>query len=356
MFKVVELRAISDELGLASQDWLDRHGVDQEVDETWLELICEDGDVFTADQLMLHLAVPPCEVSPGDSVDVARTQTVAQLWPDADAGPDEVPRHLALARTFERRDGNWVGACELPAPIRELFTVERPQAMLSVMNATRRTLGRGAMSISGDPNGRLSFTLVEGNMAAWGSTEATAPEAFTYWLDAGPATALATPLEGAIQVVGSLGGVPDLIITNDQGIEARVPLDEDQPAPTLLPEDYFEQHAQGPVEGLRIDRQGGLGREALAAIANHRPGNVTFVVADDASLVISGSADADTFTLDGPGFAPREDRRNAPIEVPYLVALAIYDGAIGGTVELAMDAHWGRLHRADQGITVQWTR
>jgi hypothetical protein len=84
---------------------------------------------------------------------------------------------------------------------------------------------------------------------------------------------------------------------------------------------------------------------------------VTFAVDDDGGLVISGGADGDeTFKLDGPGFAPVEDRRNTPIVVPYLVALAIYDGAKGGIVDLTVDAQWGRVHRADQGITVQWTR
>jgi hypothetical protein len=356
MFTVVERRAISDELAQAAERWLTRNGLAQEVDASWLELVCEDGDVFTPDKLMLHLAVPPSEVSPGEAVDVGRTQTVGELWPAADAPPEAVPMQLALARTLEHRDEMWVGACELPAPVRELFTVEHPDAMLSVMNATRRTLGRGAMSVSGGPNARLSFTLVEGNIAAWGSTEAQVPEAFTYWLNAGPATALAMPLRGATRVVGSLGVRPDLIITNEQGVEARVPLDEARPDPVLLAEDYFEHDAQGRVEGLRIDREGGLGRDALVAIANLRPRDVTFSVADDASLVIAGGPDDDTFKLGGPGFATLEDRRNTPIVVPYVVALAMHDGATGGTVELTVDARWGRLHRADQGITVQWTR
>jgi hypothetical protein len=359
MFTVVERRPISDELALAAEGWLTRHGLaeDVEVDGSWLELVCEDGDVFTPEELMLHLAVPPCEISPGDSVEVGRTQTVGQLFPDADAPDGEAAKHLALAHTFEHRDDLWVGACELPSPVRELFTVEHPEAMLSVMNATRRTLGRGAMSISGDPNGRLSFTLVEGNIAAWGSTEARSSEAFTYWLDSGPAMELATPLQGATHVVGSLGRIPDLIIKNEQGVEARVPLDDAQPTPVLLPQDHFEKHAQGRVEGLRIDRQGGLGRDALAAIAKFRPGEVTFALADDGSLVISGGPDdADAFKLDGPGFATLEDRRNTTIVVPYMVALAVHDGAKGGSVDLTVDAQWGRLHRADQGITVQWTR
>src|SRR5258708_24149565 len=110
---------------------------------------------------MLRLAVPPCEVSPGDSVDVGRTQAVGELWPDVGAPADEVPRALALARTFEHRDDIWVGACELPGPIRDLFTVETPEAMLEVMNATRRTLSGGPMSVSGDPPARLTFTLVQ---------------------------------------------------------------------------------------------------------------------------------------------------------------------------------------------------
>jgi hypothetical protein len=42
--------------------------------------------------------------------------------------------------------------------------------------------------------------------------------------------------------------------------------------------------------------------------------------------------------------------------VPYVVALAVYDGAAGGTVDLTVDAQWGRLYRADLGITVQWRR
>ncbi|MDQ6776289.1 MAG: hypothetical protein M3071_08755 [Actinomycetota bacterium] len=27
-----------------------------------------------------------------------------------------------------------------------------------------------------------------------------------------------------------------------------------------------------------------------------------------------------------------------------------------GTVDLTLDAQWGRLHRTDRGVTVQWTR
>jgi hypothetical protein len=358
MFTVVERRPISEELAQAAERWITQHGLAEEVDEGWLELVCEDGEVFTADKLLLHLAVPPCEVSPGDSVDVGRTRAVAELWPDADAPPDAVPRQLALACAFEHHDDQWVGTCELPKPIRDLFTVERPDAVLAVMNATRRTLGRGAMSISGDPDGRLSFSVAMGPITAWGSTEAQVAEAFTYWLDAGPATELAAPLKGATRVVGSLGGRPDLIVANEEGVEARCVLDQDdRPAPVQLPRDYFENQAQGPVEGLRVDRQGGLGRDALVAIANLRPGDVTFAVADDASLVISGgSDDAATFTLAGPGFATLGERPNAPIVVPYEVALAVYDGAAGGTVELTVDAQWGRLHRADHGITVQWVR
>jgi hypothetical protein len=142
MFTVAERRAISDELAEAAERWLTRHRLAEEVDGRWLELVCEDGEVFTPNTVMLHLAVPPCDVSPGDSVDVGRTQTVAELWPRVDAPPDEVPRQFALARTFVHRDDLWVGSCELPGPVQELFTVEHPDAMLSVMNATRRTLAK----------------------------------------------------------------------------------------------------------------------------------------------------------------------------------------------------------------------
>lgn len=229
--------------------------------------------------------------------------------------------------------------------------------MLSVMTATRRTLGPGAMSITGDPNGRLSFTLVEGGVAVWGSTEARVPEAFSYWVNSGPAMELATPMKGATQIVGSLGSLPDIIITNEQGVQARCRIEDEQLAPPVaLPQDYFENHAQGAVTGLRIDRQGGLGRDALAAIANIRPRDVTIAVSEDASLVIGAADDAEKFKLAGPGFATLEDGRNTPMVVPYVVALAMHDGATGGTVDLTIDAQWGRLHRADQGITVQWTR
>jgi hypothetical protein len=357
VFTVVERRAISDELAQAAERWLTRNGLDEHVDESWLELVCEDGDVFTPDNIMLHLAVPPCEVAAGASVELGRTQTVAQVWPAAGAGPDEVPKHLALARTFEQREDVWVGACELPGPVRDLFTVEHPDVMLSVMEATRRTLNRGVLSISGDPDGRLTFTVVEGHIAAWGSTEAQVPEAFAYWLHTGPAMELATALRDATRVVGSLGALNDLIITNEKEVEARCPLDDEQPAPDPLPQDYFETHAQGRVEGLRIDREGGLGRDALAAIASLRPADVSFAVTEDADLVIDGGPDdGEGFKLDGPGFATVEDRRGTPILVPYPVALAVYDGAAGGTVDLKVDARWGRLHRADQGITVQWQR
>lgn len=357
MFTVIERRPISDELALASEEWLTRNRLTEVIDESWLELVCEDGGDFNTEELLLHLAVPACEVSPGDSLDAGRTQTVGRLWPEPDAPPGAVPRHLALARTIERRDGTWFAACELPGPVRELFTVERPDAMLSVMTATRRTLGSGALSISGDPSGRLSFTIVEGNMAAWGTTEARVPEAFTYWLDSGPAMELTAPLRDATSVVGSLGALDDLIIANDQKVEARCRLDEPRPGPVQLAEDYFETDARSRVEGLRVDREGGLGREALAAIANLRPGKVTLTVADDGGLVISGGAEgADPFKVVGPGFSTREDRRNVPIVVPYLVALALHDGAKGATVELTVDAEWGRLHRDDQGITVQWQR
>jgi len=296
MFKVVERLTISDELAAASERWLTRNGLPEDVDEDWLELVCEDGDVFRPDNIMLHLAVPPSEVSPGDCLDVGRTPT-------------------------------------------------------------RRTLGRGILSIGGEPSGQLSFTVLEGDVVAWGSTEALVPHAFTYWLDAGPATALATPLRGASRVVGGLGIRPDLIIRNENDVEARCPVDETGPTPELLPEDYFEQHAQGEVVGLRIDREGGLGRDALAAIANLRPADVTFAVAGDGSLVISGGPDdGEPFTLDGAGITPLGDPRSTPIVVPYVVALAAHDGAVGGAVDLALDVHWGRLHRSDRAITVQWKR
>lgn len=353
-FTVVERRPISEELALAAQRWLTHHGLDDTVDESWLELVCEDGDVFRPDSLMLHLAVPPSEVSAGDSVEVGRTQTVAQQWPEPGAPPDEVPRHLALARTLERRDDVWVGVCELPGPVRELFTVEHPDAMLSVMNATRRTLNRGVMSISGDPEGRLSFTVVEGDIAAWGSTEALVPEAFICWVDARPAVELARPLRDATRVVGSLGALSDLIISNERGGEARCPLEEDGPVPTPLAPEHFESHGQGRVEGLRVDREGGLGRDALAAIANLRPEDVSFTLADDGSLRIgAGAGDGEAIKLEGPGFTATGSR---PIVLPYVVALALHDGAAGGPVELTVDDQWGRLHRADQGITVEWRR
>jgi hypothetical protein len=319
--------------------------------------VCEDGEVFRPDNAMLHLAVPPCEVAPGDAAAVGRTRTVAEVWPEPGAPPGTVPRQLALARTFEHGDDGWVGACELPGPVRQLFTVEHPDAMLSLMNATRRTLNRGMLRISGDPGGRLMLTVVDGTIAAWGSTEAQVPEAFSYWLHAEPAVELATPLRDTTRVVGSLGGLHDLMLTNEQGVEARCPLDDEQPAPDPLPEDYFETQAQGPVDGVRIDRAGGLGRDAIAAIANLRPRDVTFAVADDASLLISGGAEDDeAVKLEGPGFAALGDHGNTPIVVPYVVALAVYDGASGGTVDLTVDARWGRLERADQGVTVQWQR
>ena len=356
-FTVVERRAISDELTVAANRWLTRSGLAEEVDGSWLELVCEDGDVFRPDNVMLHLAVPPCEVAPGDTVAVGRTRTVAEVWPEAGAPPGTPQRHLALARTFEHEDDGWVGACELPGPVRQLFTIERPDAMLALLNATRRTLNRGMLRISGDPEGLLALTVVDGTIAAWGSTEAQVPEAFTYWLHAEPAVELATALQHAGPVVGSLGGLNDLMLVNARGIEARCPLDEEHPAPDPLPEDYFETHAEGRVDGVRIDRDGGLGRDAIAAIANLRPREVTFAVADDASLVISGAQEGDEeLMLEGPGFAAVGDPRNAPIVVPYVVALAVYDGASGGTVDLTVDARWGRLHRADQGVTVQWQR
>jgi hypothetical protein len=355
-FTVRERRAISDELAQAAERWLTRKGLDGEVDGSWLELVCEDGDIFTPESVLLHLAVPPCEVAAGASVDVGRTQTVGQVLPGPGAEPGEVAKHLALARTFERRGDAWVGACKLPGPVQELFTVEHPDTMLSVMEATRRTLNRGLLSIAGDPAGRLTFTVVEGDIAAWASTEAQVPEAFTYWMGAGPATELATPLRDATRVVGSLGALNDLIVINEKDDEARCLLDDEHPAPEPLPEGHFEAHAQGQVEGLVIDREGGLGREALATIANLRPGEVTFVVADDGGLLISGEPGGEAFELDGPGFATLQDRRNIPIVVPYVVALAVYDGASGGTVELTVDARWGRLHRADLGITVEWER
>jgi hypothetical protein len=355
MFTVVERRPISDELATAAEQWLIRNGIEEEVGADWLELVCEDGDVFRPDNIMLHLAVPLCEVAPGDSVDAGRAQTVGRVWPDEWAQVGEVPRDLVLARTFERREDLWVGACELAAPVRELFSVEDPEAMLAVMNATRRTLNRGVLSISGDPDEKLTFTVVEGDIAAWGTTRARVPEAFRYWLDGGPAMELARPLREATHVVGGLGAASDLIVTNQEGVRSRCRLEADRPAPEPLAEDHFERHAQGRVEGLRVDRQGGLGREALAAIANLRPREVSFAVADDGSLVIAGD-DADAFTLAGPGFATRDDRRNTPVVVPYVVALAIHDGAAGGVVDLAVDDRWGRLHRADQGVTVQWAR
>jgi hypothetical protein len=357
MFTIVERRPISSELVQAASTWLTRHRLEEEIDEGWLELVCEDGDVFTAETVMLHLAVPPSEVAPGDEVDVGRTQTVGELWPEPGAPPGEVPRALALARTLERRDKVWVGACELPGPVRDLFTVEQPAAMLAVMNATRRTLGRGPMSISGDRDGRLTFTLVEGAVTAWGSTQAEVPEAFRYWVDSGPAMELATPLQGASEVTGSLGGLSDLIIRNDRGGEARCFLDDDHPIPEPLPDDYFENHAQGRVEVLRIDREGGLGREALAAIAKLRPHDVTLQITDRGSLVISGDRDdAPAFELGGPGFSTLADRPATTIVVPYMVALALYDGAVGGPVDITLDARHGRLRRADLGITVEWVR
>jgi hypothetical protein len=358
VFKVVERRTISDELASASERWVTRNGLTVEVDEEWLELVCEDGDVFTPENRMLHLAVPPCEVAPGDSADLGRTQTVGEIWPDEGAPAEEVPKQLALALTFEHHDDAWIGKCALPPPIRDLFTTEDPAAMLSVLTATRRTLGAGALSISGDPGGRLSFTIVDGAIAASASTEARIPEPFTYWLGAGPAMALEAPLRDATRVEGGLGARPDLIITNDLEVEGRCLIDDDQPPPPVLPEDHFESQPEGRVDGLRVDREGGVGREALAAIAALRPGEVTLAVADDGSLVISGGDgdDATTFTLDGPGFTALGDRRGTHIVVPYVVALAIYDGASGGAVDLTVDARWGRLHRADLGLTVEWTR
>jgi hypothetical protein len=358
LFTVVERREISSELGEAAERWLARNGIEDEVDETWLALVCEDGEDFTPEKGMLHLAVPPCEISPGDALDVSRAQTVGERWPDEGAPEGDVPRVLVLARQIERDGDNWVAACRLPPPIRDLFTVERPAAMLAVMNATRRTLGSGALSISGDPGGRLSFTLVNGGLLARGSTEAEVHEEFSYRMAAGPSQVLAGPLQDATRVVGGLGARPDLIISNDQGVEARCLLDDDdQPAPAPLPDDHFENHAHGTVEGLRVNRPGGLGREALAAIAELRPAEVTLTAGGDGSLLIgAGPDDSDPFRLDGPGIAALADRPGVPIVVPYVVALAMYDGALAGTVELDVDARWGRLRRADQGITVEWAR
>jgi hypothetical protein len=357
MFTIVERRPISGELAEAAAAWLIRHRLEEEIDEGWLELVCEDGDVFTAETVMLHLAVPPSEAAQGDELDVGRTQMVGELWPEPGAPAGSVPRSLALARTLERRDNVWIGACELPGPVRDLFTVDQPAALLAVMNATRRTLGRGPMSISGEPDGQLTFTLIEGALTAWGSTPAEVGEAFRYWVDSGPAMQLATPLEGASRVVGSLGGLSDLMIRNDQGVEARCFLDEDQPVPEPLPDDYFENHAHGGVEGLRVDREGGLGRDALAAIASLRPHDVTLHVTDGGSLVISGGQDdAPAFEVGGPGFSTPADGSGATIVVPYMVALALYDGAVGGPVDVAVDARHGRLRRTDQSITVEWAR
>lgn len=358
MFTVVERRPVSEDLALASNDWLMRNRLDPEVDESWLELVCEDGEIFRPDNIMLHLAVPPCDVAPGEEVDPRLTQGLAEVYPEPGAPAETVPKFLALARTFERTDNVWVGICKLPGPTRELFTVEPTDAMLAVMNATRRTLNRGMMSISGDPRGTLTFAVVEDEMAAWGSTEAEVPEAFTYWVDAGPATALAKPLKDATRVVGGIGPLSDIIITNDQGVEGRCLFIEELPAPVQLAEDHFETQADGRVEGLSFDRPGGLGRDALAAIADLRPGGVvTFALSGDGSLAISGgSENGGEFVVPGPGFSAAGNGSDVSVAVPYPVALAVYDGAVGGTVDLLTDDRWGRVHRADQGITVQWRR
>jgi hypothetical protein len=145
------------------------------------------------------------------------------------------------------------------------------------------------------------------------------------------------------------------MIRNDLGVEARCFLDEEHPVPEALPDDYFESQAEGRAEGVRVEREAGLGRDALAAIANLRPRDVMLAVGDDGSLVISGSEEGDpTVTVNGPGF--EADRPGTPIVVPYMVALALYDGAVRGRVDVTVDARHGRLHRADQGITVEWSR
>lgn len=346
MFTVVERHPITQELGEAAERWLGKHRLSAELDETWLELVCEDGEEFTPEKLMLHLAAPPADVAPGDSVDVGRTQAVGEAWPRPGAPPSEVPRLLTLARTLRRGKGGWVAACELPGPVRELFAVEDPEAALRVMNATRRTLARGLLGLSGDPRaGRLTFTMVDAHMVARAGVEGEVSEEFACWLDSGPAIQLAQPFEEASRVIGGLGEQGELIITSDRQVQARCFAEDEPHVPAPV-----EPDAGGPR--LRVDRPGGLGRDALAAIAKQRPNQVTITATADGALVISGGDDE--FMLEGAGI--ESTHPGMPLAIPYMVALALHDGAGGGLVELALDAGAGsgRLHRADLDMTLEW--
>lgn len=353
MFTVLERRPISQELGTAADGWLVQHRLVDELDADWLELVCEDGEEFTTDKLLLYLAVPPCEIAVGDEIDVGRTQSVGEAWPKPGAPAGEVPRMLALARTCERAASGWTAACDLPGPIRELFTLDQPKALLELMNATRRTLGQGLLGIGGERGGKdegegggtLTVYMVDGRLVARSSIAATIDEPFVYWVDSGPGAELAVPMNTGERVTGSLGGLSDLIFVNDLGIERRCFLAEDRPAPIPL-----ELDGSGPR--VRVDREGGLGREALRAIAELRPGEVTFTAPGDGSLVISGGAEG--FTVPGPG--AETDQPGVDIAVPYLMALALYDGSAGGPVELELGAGGGRLRREDLGLIVEWRR
>ena len=346
MFTVTERRPISEELAEAADRWLYKHRLDDAVDESWLELVCEDGEEFSADKMMLHLAAPPSEVAPGDSLDVGRAQAVGESYPQPGAPVGEVPRLLALARTFERDKNGWLAVCQLPAPAHELFTVEDPGAVLAVMNATRRTLARGLFGISGDPGtGLLTFTMVEGAMVARASVAADVKEEFACWFDSGPAQELAHPFIGAGNVLGGLGDQSELIVISDKQVIGRC-FPEAAPPPPEPP----AIGAAGPR--WRVDRPGGLGRDALKAIADLRPREVTLTITAGGALVISGGSE--DFTLEGPGL--ESTHPDVPVVLPYMMALAFYDGAVGGAVDVELDENTasGRLHRSDLDLTVEW--
>lgn len=365
--RVREVRAVCPEIiSLANRRQQER-SLAAIVNETWLELICEDDSAFRPEDQDLVIAVPPCAIAKGDLVDPAGVEHVATAMPPppASLGLDveqghhgaNVPAQLTYVHRLIRADDGWITLSEWLPATHVLFETDATPATLDSFNAFARIIAPGTLRIDSYGSDRLALSAVCDEIFAWSTAPVSRSAAFGFALAATYAMIWIRFRQSAKLTVlqDTAGG---LVVTDERGAEARCPVEPLFERPQQLPADYFSSQTRGRVEALRISKPGGLGRDATGAVANCRlAGQVTFTVDERKQLVIStGGDESEPLIVDGPEFTTLGGRRNVPIEVPYRVALAIVDGAERGPVEVTVADGAGSVFRDDYGILLQWRR
>ncbi|MHB1999494.1 MAG: hypothetical protein ACYCSI_04825 [Solirubrobacteraceae bacterium] len=365
--RVREVRHVRADLASLANRRQQERGLVPIVDATWIELVCENDSAFLPKEQDLIIAVPPCDVAKGDLIEPCEAEHVATTLPPPPASlglglpvsPDSasVPERLTYAHRLTRAGRGWTALCTWPPVTQVLFETDGPQATVDAVNAFAKVVAPEPVRIESCGSDQMALTGMRGEVLAWSAAPVSRSVPFALAVAATDTRGWMRFRESAKLTVAR-DAATGLVMSDEHGNDARCALTPPFDPPRQLPGNYFREHARGRVEALRISKPGGLGWDALGAIAAcRRFGRVTLMVDEQKRLVIAkGPNDMDPHRVEGAGVTTLDGRRNVPVEVPYTVALAIADGANNGAVEMTVDEAAGSLFREDYNILLQWPR